>query len=206
MSDSPCREAVLWPLSRKAVKKTAAATRLPNLNGKTIVELWDVIFRGETIYPLVREYIRKRFPGVKFVSYSEFGNFHGPREHEVTASIPDKLRAHKAELVPLLAGMTSESVVVALEAAGVPVGPVLDIGQVLDSPESASRRMVVGFDRDDAGWARVLTGTAQTLFTVHGALGRVTAGDSKIRDFRVRLVRDASSELSRSGSTSPASD
>lgn len=88
---------VLWPLSRKAVKRSAAAPRVPDLNGKTVCELWDVIFRGETIYPLVREYIRARFPGVKFVNYTEFGNFHGAREHEVSATIPDKLRAHKAD-------------------------------------------------------------------------------------------------------------
>ena len=88
---------VLWPLSRKAVKKSAAAARVPDLNGKTIVELWDVIFRGETIYPLVREYITKRFPGVKFVPYTEIGNFHGAREHEVTATIPDKIRHFKAD-------------------------------------------------------------------------------------------------------------
>ena len=88
---------VLWPLSRKAVKRSAAAPRVPDLNGKTVCELWDVIFRGETIYPLVREYIKARFPGVKFVNYTEFGNFHGAREHEVSATIPDKLRAYKAD-------------------------------------------------------------------------------------------------------------
>ena len=85
---------VLWPLSRKAVKATAAAPRIPDLNGKTIAELWDVIFRGETIYPLVRDYIKARFPDARFVGYSEFGNFHGAREREVTAALPDKLRAH----------------------------------------------------------------------------------------------------------------
>ena len=88
---------VLSPLSRKAVKTTHAAPRVPDLNGKTVCELWDVIFRGETIYPQVREYIRARFPGVKFVDYTEFGNFHGVREHEVSASIPEKLRMHKAD-------------------------------------------------------------------------------------------------------------
>ena len=88
---------VLRPLSRKAVKRTAAATRLPDLNDKVVAELWDVIFRGETIYPLVREYIKKRFPRVKFVPYNEFGNFHGAREHEVSATIPDKLKAFQAD-------------------------------------------------------------------------------------------------------------
>ena len=91
------RYEVLWPLSRRAVKHTKAAPRLPDLNGKTVAELWDVIFRGETIYPLVREYIQARFPRVKFVGHAEFGNFHGAREHEVTATLPAKLRAHKAD-------------------------------------------------------------------------------------------------------------
>ncbi len=90
---------VLSPLSRKAVKSTEAAARVPDLNGKTICELWDVIFRGETIYPLVRDYIRRRFPGVKFVTYEQFGNFHGAREAKVSAQIPAKLRAHGADAV-----------------------------------------------------------------------------------------------------------
>lgn len=90
---------VLSPLSRKAVKATAAAPRLPDLNGKTVCELWDVIFRGETIYPLVREYIRKRFPAVRFVAYDEFGNFHGPRSASVLADLPARLRAHGADAV-----------------------------------------------------------------------------------------------------------
>jgi hypothetical protein len=96
-NQSESRYDVLWPLSRRAVKDTSAAPRLPDLNGKTVCELWDVIFRGETIYPLVREYIKARFPGVKFVGYAEFGNFHGAREHAVTATLPEKLRAHKAD-------------------------------------------------------------------------------------------------------------
>lgn len=99
MNASEPRYDVLSPLPRKAVKATAAAPRVPDLNGKTVCELWDVIFRGETIYPMVRDYIRARFPAVKFVGYEEFGNFHGAREHEVSAQIPDKLRQHKADAV-----------------------------------------------------------------------------------------------------------
>ena len=90
---------VLWPLSRKAIKATAAAPRVPDLNGKIVCELWDEILRGDSIYPLVRNYIKARFPGVKFVGYSEFGNFHGAREREITAAIPAKLLAHGADAV-----------------------------------------------------------------------------------------------------------
>ena len=85
---------VIWPLSRKAVKLVSAAPRLPDLNGKIICELWDVLFRGETIYPQVRDYIRARFPGVNFVGHEEFGNFHSPRERQVHGVLPEKLRQH----------------------------------------------------------------------------------------------------------------
>lgn len=97
MTSSEPRYDVLSPLPRKAVQSSAAAARIPDLNGKTVCELWDVIFRGETIYPLVREHIRARFPDVRFVGYEEFGNFHGAREAQVSAEIPAKLRAHGAD-------------------------------------------------------------------------------------------------------------
>jgi len=96
-NDLEQRYDVLWPLARRAVSGHAAAQRLPDLNGKTVCELWDVIFRGETIYPLVREFIQQRFPRARFVGHAEFGNFHGAREREVIAALPDKLRAHKAD-------------------------------------------------------------------------------------------------------------
>jgi hypothetical protein len=93
-------ESVLWPLARRAARARALAPRVPDLNGKTICELWDVIFRGETIYPIVREHIRKRFPGVKFVDYTHFGNFYGAREEQnIGERLPDQLREHGADAV-----------------------------------------------------------------------------------------------------------
>ena len=92
------REAVLWPLSRRMVKRALTAPRIPDLNGKTIIELWDVIFRGETIYPLVREHIRKRFPRVKFIEYSEIGNFYGAREEQdIARRLPERVKAKRAD-------------------------------------------------------------------------------------------------------------
>ncbi len=93
------RFSVLWPLSRRAVKKSAAAARLSDLNDKTVCELWDVIFRGEVIYPLVREFIKAKFPRVKFVEYSAFGNVYGPRERDVIANLPQALRDHGCDAV-----------------------------------------------------------------------------------------------------------
>jgi hypothetical protein len=97
-SREPGYDAV-WPLSRKAVDRASAAPRVRDLNGKTICELWDVIFRGETIYPLVRDYIKSRFPNVKFIDYSMFGNFYGPHEREVVAGLSENLRSRGCDAV-----------------------------------------------------------------------------------------------------------
>ncbi len=90
---------VLWPISRRAVEDRACAPRLPDLNAKVIGELWDVIFRGETIYPQVREQVRAKFPGAKFVEYSEFGNFNGPKGQAIAAGLDQKLKAAKVDAV-----------------------------------------------------------------------------------------------------------
>ena len=90
---------VMWPLSPKATKPAAAASRIPDLNGKIVCEVWDVIFRGELIYPLVREYIKARFPKSKFVEYTEFGNVYGPRERDVVAGLAAELRKRGCEAV-----------------------------------------------------------------------------------------------------------
>lgn len=84
---------VLWPLTRRSVASAALASRLDHLNGKTVAELWDWNFRGETIYPRVRDHVRSRFPGVRFIDYTHFGNIHGPDAEQVVAGLPDKLRA-----------------------------------------------------------------------------------------------------------------
>lgn len=82
--------------------------------------------------------------------------------------------AHKpvlmAELVPHVASLMSQHVIDALEAVGVPVGPVLDIGQVLDAPSTAARNMVVAFERDDAGTVR----TANTPWKFDGQAPQAT--------------------------------
>jgi hypothetical protein len=83
---------VMWPLSRKAVTPVSSAPRFADLNGKTVAQLWDVLFRGEIIYPQVRDYIKARFPRVNFVGHENFGNFHSPREREVHSALPRKLR------------------------------------------------------------------------------------------------------------------
>ncbi|MBV8773383.1 MAG: hypothetical protein JO166_13790 [Deltaproteobacteria bacterium] len=90
---------VVWPRSPRTIKIKPVATRLDTLRGKTIAQLWDYIFRGDEIFPILEKELNKRFPDTKFVNYSKFGSTHGDKEHEVVASIPAKLKEYSADAV-----------------------------------------------------------------------------------------------------------
>jgi hypothetical protein len=47
------------------------APRLADLNGKTIGEISNRIWESDRIFPLIRELLKKRFPDIKFVPYTE---------------------------------------------------------------------------------------------------------------------------------------
>ena len=90
---------VVWPLGRSAYATRAPQARIADLSGKTVGELWDYLFRGEEIFPLVREELKARFPGIKFVSYDVFGNVHGPQQRELVAAVPELLKQHGCDAV-----------------------------------------------------------------------------------------------------------
>jgi hypothetical protein len=83
---------VVWPRGKKLVDRAAPARRLENLNGKTVAELWDYVFRGEEIFPVIEAELSARYEGIKFLGPDRFGNTHGTEEREVLAALPDRLR------------------------------------------------------------------------------------------------------------------
>jgi len=83
---------VLWPRSPRQVGLKPLARRLDTLNGKTIAQLWDYVFRGDEVFALLEEGLKKRFPDVRFVSYKEFGSTHGSDEREALAALPRKFK------------------------------------------------------------------------------------------------------------------
>ncbi len=83
---------VLWPRGRKMVGVSPLAKRLPTLENKTIGFLWDYLFRGDEIFPILEQELSKRFPGIKFVDYNEFGSTHGKEEREVLLGLPDQFK------------------------------------------------------------------------------------------------------------------
>jgi hypothetical protein len=85
--------AAFWPRSPRQSKTRPLAPRLDSLEGKTIAQLWDFLFRGDEVFALIEQGLKAKFPGVRFVSWREFGNTHGSDEREVVAALPARLKA-----------------------------------------------------------------------------------------------------------------
>ena len=51
------------------------------------------------MYAHIREKLSALYPGIKFVSWKEFGNTHGPKQRDIIAGLADKLREFKADAV-----------------------------------------------------------------------------------------------------------
>ena len=82
-----------WPRAPRQQRTRALAPRLETLNGKTVAQLWDQLFKGDVVFEILEESLKARFPGVKFVSWREFGSTHGGDEKEALAALPEKFKA-----------------------------------------------------------------------------------------------------------------
>jgi len=97
MAFEPQYEAV-WPRSPRGVQKRRRADRLDTLNGKRVAFLWDWIFRGDELFPVLAKELTNRF-NVEIVNYDEFGNLHGADEKERVGRLPDALRTRGVDAV-----------------------------------------------------------------------------------------------------------
>ncbi len=89
----------LWPRGRRTVAVRPVAPRLDSLAGKTVGQLWDDLFRGDEIFPMLEAALGRKFPGVKFVGYRTFGSTHGATEQAVIASLAPRMREHGVDAV-----------------------------------------------------------------------------------------------------------
>ncbi|MEM9355862.1 MAG: hypothetical protein AAGB04_06595 [Pseudomonadota bacterium] len=83
---------VLSPSGPFGVEIWPAATRLDTLDGKKIAFVWDYVFRGDDMYPMIERALTQRFRDISFVSYDEFGSIFGGEEEGVLESLPAKLQ------------------------------------------------------------------------------------------------------------------
>jgi hypothetical protein len=91
--------AVVWPRSAKAVDIKPLARRLETLDGKTIAFLWDDLFRGDEIWPILKHELDRRYANVRFIDHDAFGSTHGDDEHRVLSELPGKIRSMKIDAV-----------------------------------------------------------------------------------------------------------
>ncbi len=94
----PTYDAV-WPGSPQGVQQVRLAERLDDLDGKRIAFLWDYLFRGDELFPVLAKELTERYPGIEIVDYPEFGNTHGADEVEKIAALPDALAARHIDAV-----------------------------------------------------------------------------------------------------------
>ncbi len=90
---------VLWPRSPVGVQAHRAAPRLATLEGARIGFLWDHLFRGDELFPVLAKELVQRYPGIEIVDHEEFGNTHGADEKEMVAALPGELRARHVDAV-----------------------------------------------------------------------------------------------------------
>ena len=91
--------AALWPRGPRQAKVKPLAPRLDTLEGKTIAWVWDYVFRGNEVFEQLEKSLTARYPRMKFINWTEFGNTHGGDERAVVAALPARLKALGADAV-----------------------------------------------------------------------------------------------------------
>ena len=94
---------VVWPRSPRGVQKRRKADRLETLDRARVALLWDYLFRGDELLPILEQELTSRFPGIEIVGYEEFGNLHGADEKEKVGRFGDEL--HRRHVDAVVSGM-----------------------------------------------------------------------------------------------------
>ena len=90
---------VVWPGSSRGIQRHRHADRLGTLSGKRVAFLWDYLFRGDELFPVLERLLTEHFDDIEVLGYDEFGNIHGGDEAEVIDRLPDALRSRGVDAV-----------------------------------------------------------------------------------------------------------
>lgn len=96
------RYAVVRPIPPRGAQRHRAAARLDGPAGLATARIgfvWDYMFRGEEIFPVIADELRRRYPTVDIIGYDTFGNVHGPDEASVVEALPGLLDEHGIDAV-----------------------------------------------------------------------------------------------------------
>ena len=95
---------VVSPLGESVVEMITMAPRLDTLEGKTIGELWNGGFRGDESFPIIEKMLRKRYPTVKLIPYTEFSlstiaSLHPERKEKTLEALRAELKEKGCDAV-----------------------------------------------------------------------------------------------------------
>lgn len=92
---------VVSPLGLEAVKSGGGAPRLADLDGRTVCEVWNGVFKGDVTFPIIRQALQRRFPRLRVIPYTAFphapGSDNPAQQHERARRIAGMARAQGAE-------------------------------------------------------------------------------------------------------------
>jgi len=84
---------VCSPVGGNLVESKKAAPRLPSLQGATVGELWNGVFKGDLTFPIIRKALKQRFPDIKIIPYTEFPFLHGGDNPSAQLELAKRLAA-----------------------------------------------------------------------------------------------------------------
>lgn len=99
LSDMESTYEAVWPSSPSGIQSQRRAQRLESLEGTRVAFLWDYLFRGDELFPVLERELSNRFDGVEILNYDVFGNLHGADEKERVGRLPDDLRNRNVDAV-----------------------------------------------------------------------------------------------------------
>jgi hypothetical protein len=68
---------VVSPAGLDVVKSGGSAPRIASLDGKTVGEVWNGVFKGDLTFPLIRKLLQAKYPRLKVIPYTEFPHVPG---------------------------------------------------------------------------------------------------------------------------------
>ncbi|MBD1549347.1 hypothetical protein [Roseibium aggregatum] len=126
----------LWPGGQTAVQTFPSAARPARLDGLVVAFVWDYVFRGDEIFPILQEALAEAYPTMTFVNYDTFGNTFGGDEHGVLERMPKLLAARGIDVAVSgvgCCGACTPAVMrasAAIERAGIPTASLVCQGFV----------------------------------------------------------------------------
>jgi len=84
----------VWsPIGEDTMAPKGVTPPLDTLDGKTIGEVWNGVYKGSETFPVLRELLQERFPRLKIIPYTEFPANYGGETRQAQAEAARSIAA-----------------------------------------------------------------------------------------------------------------